>query len=320
MTHQISTDEIKTVTAKIKIKKPSFLKGKDGVQLAYYPFIPSQEIKSAVVFYHAAGVWSMALYQLMAQETCQRFGMAVYLIDIRGHGNSEGPRGDAPSPKAVWDDVNIALDFVKKKHPQVFLLLAGHSSGAGLILNYLSYTESCLADGYVLLAPFLGSDSNTHIKTPKKQKGFITKIKSLPFLGYGLTGGNLCAHKHAVFFNYGDLDKDVPFVLPSYTCAMASALFPRDAKKILQDITKPCALFIGQNDELMSAHKVLAFQKHLENRVSFGRLISKAKHLSLVLKASSLLEEAWQSFLNETIHDSVLDQKSECKQQATQTV
>src|SRR5205807_1814406 len=167
----------------------------------------------------------------------------VYLFDIRGHGRSEGPRGDAPSSKQVFDDVDTACDFVRKQHPGCPLYLAGHSSGAGLLINYAANSKKQNVDGYIFLAPFLGSDAGTDIKYEEKEKDFVHKAKGWALIGHALSKGVLFAHTPAVFFNYSALQKNDPLLLSYYTCAMAFAVFPHNAKELLTKISAPCALF-----------------------------------------------------------------------------
>lgn len=140
MVQPFSFKEVTEATANFNMKAPAYLNAYDKIQLAFYSFVP-QSSKAVIVFYHGGGAWSKAMYQLMAQETSFNHNMAVYLFDIRGHGHSQGVRGDAPSPLHVWNDIDVAMDFVKKKHVGIPVFLAGHSSGCGLIINYISQTK-----------------------------------------------------------------------------------------------------------------------------------------------------------------------------------
>lgn len=292
MAHPFSYTEVQQATRGFNLKQPLFLTASDDVQLAYYPFLPEQKPKAIIVFYHGGGAWSKAMYQLMAQETSQQQVMGVYLFDIRGHGYSQGERGDAPSSQQVWDDVDSAINFVKAKHPNVPVLLAGHSSGAGLLINYAAQAKDQKAASYIFLAPFLGSDSGTDIKYTDPEKEFVTKAKIWALIGYALTGGWLFAHTPAIFFNYSDINKTDTLMCSYYTCAMAMAIFPRDAKDILAKIMQPCALFIGQDDERFDPVKVLAFQEFLQNKnQSVADIVPDANHLSIVLKAPQLFKK-----------------------------
>ena len=77
----------------------------------------------------------------MAEQLCQKYQIATYLFDIRGHGQSGGERGHTPYIHQVWDDISSAIIFLKQNYGDIPLYLGGHSSGAGLILNYAAWAK-----------------------------------------------------------------------------------------------------------------------------------------------------------------------------------
>jgi len=158
----------------------------DGVELAVHIYEPSAASKkknsnsnhnsnhnhsnTALVFYHGGGAHAGAGYQHLAGGLAERYAVTVYLPDLRGHGSSGGPRGDAPSKEQVWKDVDAVLEFVAEtnKKNKVNIFLGGHSSGGGLIVNYATERRQRKQDaaaagvvvvpigGYVLVSPELG--------------------------------------------------------------------------------------------------------------------------------------------------------------------
>ncbi|MEC0174123.1 hypothetical protein P4H83_04455 [Paenibacillus favisporus] len=52
-----------------------------------------------VLFYHGSGANSGAGYEPIGEQLSQNYGIAAFLPDIRGHGLSDGPRGDAKNPR-----------------------------------------------------------------------------------------------------------------------------------------------------------------------------------------------------------------------------
>jgi len=63
-------------------------------------------------------------------------GHAVHAIDLRGHGRSDGARGDTRFAPAMAD-VDRLLAHCAERHPATPLFLYGHSLGALLALDYL---------------------------------------------------------------------------------------------------------------------------------------------------------------------------------------
>ena len=63
-------------------------------------------------------------------------GCAVRGFDIQGPGQSEGPRGHAPSFAALIDDTEAFVGWVRREHPGLPLFVFGHSMGGLIVLAY----------------------------------------------------------------------------------------------------------------------------------------------------------------------------------------
>lgn len=69
-------------------------------------------------------------------------GYALFGFDLRGHGQTGGPRGHIPSLEAVMQDIRQFIEFQRQTHPGLPLFLYGHSLGGLLTLAYaLQYPE-----------------------------------------------------------------------------------------------------------------------------------------------------------------------------------
>ena len=81
----------------------------DNTKLAYREYVP-EEISAVLLFYHGGGAHSgvNSGYEHIGNGLSSRFNIAVITPDIRGHGDSEGERGDTPSTEQVFDDVNVS--------------------------------------------------------------------------------------------------------------------------------------------------------------------------------------------------------------------
>lgn len=79
--------------------EPLFVESTDSVLLAIREYEPKNSPPSAaLVFYHGGGAHSGAGYQLLARGLVEDYNLRVFTPDLRGHGASGGPRGDAPNP------------------------------------------------------------------------------------------------------------------------------------------------------------------------------------------------------------------------------
>lgn len=83
----------------------------------------------------------------------------VLAPDLRGHGTAPGRRGDVDYIGQLEDDL---ADLIAAKHqPGQKVVLAGHSSGGGLVVRFAGGDHGALLDGAVLLAPFLKHNAPT---------------------------------------------------------------------------------------------------------------------------------------------------------------
>ncbi len=274
------------------LQQPKFIKASDGLELAYYDFVPENPAK-ILVFYHGGGVWSNQLYQYMAQELKNNHNIGTYLFDIRGHGNSQGPRGDAPSTDQVWQDVSSAIDFVHALHPNKTIILGGHSSGAGLILNYCCWKEHPAIAEYLFLAPFLGVRSGTAYEHIEVEKRFVKSVRIVPLIMSILSRGYLFAHTPVIFLNYPESERQKDsHLLEYYTSAMALATTPNDAQQLLAKLNKPVSVLIGECDEQFDPNKVIKLIKQavLDQNQSVLKIIPQATHLSIVTEIKSIAD------------------------------
>ena len=106
----------------------------DGIQLVYRRWLPAGEIRGAVVIAHGLGEHG-GRYQHVAAALTEA-GFAVYGIDHRGHGKSDGLRAFVPDMRAAAADLGRLIDIVQARHPDHSTLLFGHSMGSLIGLEY----------------------------------------------------------------------------------------------------------------------------------------------------------------------------------------
>jgi alpha-beta hydrolase superfamily lysophospholipase len=274
--------------APVAVPGPDQLTATDGVTLSYRRYLPSAP-RSALLFYHGGGAHSAAGYQYLSHGLQTAFDVAVYTPDIRGHGASGGPRGDTPNPQQVWADIATLARRVREDYPTLPLFLGGHSSGAGLMLNYISRPDAESAVGYVFLSPHLGLYA--HTERPVLAHPFAV-VDGPAFAAYGMSGGREHGHDYAVRFNYSDqmLAGD-PGLVGSITVGMSVALMPSSPAEQFRGLKHPFGLWVGAEDELFLPDKVLAFAD-LATSVrakSEAAVVPSARHLSILVDAHRLI-------------------------------
>ena len=270
--------------AKVKLPGVEPLPASDGVMLAYRRYAPALP-RAALLFYHGGGAHSGASYQYIGNGLQEKYATVVYMPDIRGHGASGGTRGDTPSPQQVWRDISTFIKHIQGEFPKLPLFVGGHSSGAGLILNYASQPDREPVVGYVFLSPQLGMQAKAD--RPGLASPFAT-VDGAAFAAYGMSGGKTHGHDYAVRFNYpAEVLASDPGLVAAITVGMSVALVPSAPDRQFAALDRPFGLWIGEEDELFVPEKVLAFAD-LASRVradSVAKGIPGAKHLSVLVNA-----------------------------------
>lgn len=116
------------------VNKPDSFNGSDGKILFFSSWIPSESPRLVIALIHGLGEHS-GRYEQWADFFCGEH-IAFVAFDLRGHGLSEGKRGNINSLKTILSDVDLFLDKAGTLFPGKPLLLYGHSLGGNLALNY----------------------------------------------------------------------------------------------------------------------------------------------------------------------------------------
>jgi len=259
------------------VQPTGYISATDGTRLAYFAFLPDRPI-ATLVFYHGGGAHSSAGYLEMGGRLSANYGIATFLIDMRGHGSSGGAPGDAPSKRQMWQDTRTAFDFVRDLYPALPEFLGGHSSGAGLVLNSSSLVDRTVA-GYVFLAPDLGLRSAT--SRQEDTSNFATVYRRA-FLVNALTNGLLDSHAYAVGFAYTRKQILSAKLVDRYTVTMALSQDASKSAAILAGFDKPLGVWIGSQDEVFDPAKVIAYLQKSDRANPTLTEVPGADHLGIL--------------------------------------
>ncbi|MEG0919599.1 MAG: alpha/beta fold hydrolase [Anaerovoracaceae bacterium] len=82
--------------------------------------------------------------------------IAVFAMDLKGHGKSYGKKGHCAPRVDVLKDIDTLIEYIKDKHPTCEVVLYGHSMGGniGLDYRYRGRYNGELA-GYIISAPWI---------------------------------------------------------------------------------------------------------------------------------------------------------------------
>ncbi len=206
----------------------------------------------------------------------------VWTPDVRGHGSSPGRRGDIDYIDQLEDDLADLSSLICSANPRGALVIGGHSSGGGLAIRLAGGSYGNIADGYLLLAPFLQHDA----PTVRPDAGGWAMPKTGRIIGLNFLnamGIQSLNDLTALEFNLPPAYRTGDETL-SYSYRLMMGFNPRDYASDLQALEKPTLVLVGTDDESFYADKfpvvfgAFAPQAHVE-------LIPKATHLGLVVEA-----------------------------------
>ncbi|MFI7587372.1 alpha/beta fold hydrolase [Spongisporangium articulatum] len=252
-----------------------YLRASDGTRLAYFADVPADPV-ATLVFYHGSGANEGAGYLDFGRQVADRYHVATYLFDMRGHGKSGGRRGDAPSRRQMFADTRTAVDFVKHTNPRLPEYVGGHSAGAGLVLNSESRIDHEVA-GYVYLAPDFGLHSGT--ERHSEAANFAT-ISHRVLIADVLTGGLLDAHAYAVAFAYAPAEIHRAGLVSRYTSTMAIAQNAGHSAAVLAGTHRPVGVWVGSDDEVFDPAAVRTFARHAPRATT--QIVAGADHLGVI--------------------------------------
>ena len=125
---------------------------RDGLRLHEYRWLPESDPTAVVVVVHGIIEHSGRYARVAAELNGQ--GYAVYAMDLRGHGKSDGDRILVRSFDEYTADLELFLDRVRAREPGKPLFLFGHSMGGAIVVLF-AVTRRPDVRGLVLSAPAL---------------------------------------------------------------------------------------------------------------------------------------------------------------------
>jgi acylglycerol lipase len=117
--------------------------GRAGMNVFFRSWRPEKKARGVVLI--VPGFNSHSGHYLWVAEQLQRQGLAVYAVDLRGRGKSDGERFYVDSFKDYADDVDAVMALVKTREPGLPIFLLGHSAGGVVSCMYTLEHQADLA-------------------------------------------------------------------------------------------------------------------------------------------------------------------------------
>lgn len=124
----------------------------DGMRLHVHSWRGTGQLNKVVVIVHGLGGHSHYYADSLAPYLAPS-GAITYAPDLRGHGRSEGRRGDIESFEEFQQDVETVVRWARQQHPDLPLFLLGESMGTSISIVYAACApKEVRPDGLLLVA------------------------------------------------------------------------------------------------------------------------------------------------------------------------
>ncbi|MBV9817697.1 MAG: lysophospholipase [Solirubrobacterales bacterium] len=224
------------------IRRSGRFAGTRGGEIFWRSWAPDADAaRGVVVIAHGVGEHS-GRYEHIA-ECLTDAAFAVFALDHRGHGRSDGPRARLEIDDAVAD-VDRLVTMAAAAHPRVRRFLLGHSLGGAIAVQYALAHQDRLA-GLVLSGPFAAIEASAALRS-------IGRLLSALAPGAPLIGVDptlVCRDPDVVRAYRAD-----PLVhhgrLPARTLARAADAIERFPERVGQ-IEVPTLILYGMSDRVV---------------------------------------------------------------------
>ena len=234
-------------------EKEGFFKTHDGLNLFYRHWDVSQP-RAVCLLVHGLAEHSGRYGNLAGRLTAK--GHSVWSMDHRGHGRSEGIRGDCRSLQEFVDDLHLLKQRAAEALPGLPLFVIGHSLGGLIALTY-AVDHPQEIRGVAVSSPAL---KLTH-ETPAWKVALVTataKIAPLAPFQNGVNPSNLCRDPQVV-----EAYRKDPLIHRVLTarCALALQDALRGSLELAGRLSVPCVIFQSGTDQVCDPEMAREFAR-----------------------------------------------------------
>jgi len=233
----------------------------DGITLFLRKWESQSPSNKVILILHGITAHS-GPYEMFA-NAISKTGFTAVGLDLRGHGLSDGIRGDYPSKERLINDLVETIVYLKKKYST--LLLFGHSLGVLTALITKKNSKEKI-DGLILLSA--GKTVNPGVyKNPsvlQKLKILVSSIfrPSKPVINY---------------YREGISGLDDPLFNFNYTLRFMRLVSFQDLD-FSEEIECPVILGVGEHDEIFSVESAQSLLDEIPSKDKKFFIMTGAKH------------------------------------------
>lgn len=262
---------------------PKTYRARDGTTLKYRHYPSNEPERPLLYLLHGSG-WHGLQFHGLAENLANAGVAEVFVPDLRGHGVDPVRRGDVDHIGQFEEDLADLISKTGKNAEGRATILAGHSSGGGLIVRFAGGKYGNLAGGFVLLAPFLKYNAPT---TRPNSGGWARPLtrRIIGLTMFNAIGINWFNHLVVIQFNMPPAVLTGPLgdtATTRYSYRLNTGFAPRsDFQSDLRAMDRPLLVIAGSADESFFADQ---FQPVISDETDSGTyaLVEGVNHLGIV--------------------------------------
>jgi alpha-beta hydrolase superfamily lysophospholipase len=251
----------------------------DGKTLFVRRWKAGREARASVLIFHGITGYS-GPYGPMVADQLAAAGYEVFGLDLRGHGLSDGRRGDYPSEERLRKDIAETLALVKSKSDR--LVVMGHSLGA-LTAIIAAKDHPGEVSGVVLVSAAKKVRTGVY---PRPSTGATLRT----LLGVAILRGTPLIE----YRREGQVGIDDPLFNFKYSARFYTVLYGAGALRVMRmlgsgtidspnlnfdgKLNVPLFVAVGENDELFTAEGVREFCDGIDCDDKEFHVIPGARH------------------------------------------
>ena len=251
---------------------------RDGYDLQMRCYPAQTQDAPLLVLVHGSG-WHGLQFDDLAQTLSK--SAEVIVPDLRGHGAAPGRRGDIEYIGQLEDDLADLITATHKEGQKV--VLAGHSSGGGLVVRFAGGEHRDLIDSAVLMAPYLHHNA----PTMRPNAGGWTQILLRRIVGLSMLNIariTVLNHLKIVQFNMPKQVLEGPLgdtATTAYSYRLNTSFAPRGAYQKDIAALPPFLLIVGDKDDAFIADQ---YEPVMSAASAKGRylIVKGVNHLDIV--------------------------------------
>ncbi|MGO9819482.1 MAG: lysophospholipase [Solirubrobacteraceae bacterium] len=160
------------------ITATGYLDGAGNRRIYWQSWKPESEPRALIMIVHGAGEHS-GRYEYVAGRLVQD-RHAVYALDHRGHGRSEGPRALIDRLDSAVSDLDRLVSEALAEHPALPVFLLGHSMGGTIAVRYALIHQHRLT-GMILTGPLAAIEAGAPLRLAGRALSVVAP--TLPLIG-----------------------------------------------------------------------------------------------------------------------------------------